>query len=305
MQTVEEVRRQLEVAHDLHEIVGTMKTLAAASIRQAEEAVAALGTYYDTVERGFQILLRRTPDLWLPWTAASVEPDVALVFGAGQGLCGRFNERLAEYVQEHRPEKGPLGTVATVGDRIVPALERRGLSVALQFEAPSAVAGIPDAVRAVLMAVDTWQEEGGTTGVMLYHHKPQSGTAYTPRVQRLMPLDPDWFSHLRAQPWPTNQLPTYTMDEEALLAALIRQYLFVSLFRAFAESMASEHASRLASMQAAERNVEGRIDSLSTRLRQRRQHQITEEVMDVTAGFRALTGVPISTRASKSGRTGS
>lgn len=305
MQTVEEVRRQLAVAHDLHEIVGTMKTLAAASIRQSEEAVAALGTYYDTVERGFQILLRRTPDLWGPWTTASAEPDVALVFGAGQGLCGRFNERLAAYVQEHHEEGDTPRTVATVGDRIGPALERRGFPVALQFEAPSAVAGIPEAVRTVLMAVDTWQGEGASPGVLLYHHKPQSGTAYTPRVQRLIPLDPDWFSHLRAQPWPTNQLPTYTMDEEALLAALIRQYLFVSLFRSFAESMASEHASRLASMQAAERNVEDRIDSLATQLRQRRQHQITEEVMDVTAGFRALTSVPVPKKRSGSGRTGS
>ena len=41
------------------------------------------------------------------------------------------------------------------------------------------------------------------------------------------------------------------------LLALIREYLFVSLFRACAESLASENASRLAAMQLNEARVNG------------------------------------------------
>ena len=40
----------------------------------------------------------------------------------------------------------------------------------------------------------------------------------------------------------------------AALRALIREYLFITLFRACAESLASENASRLAAMERADRN---------------------------------------------------
>ena len=42
----------------------------------------------------------------------------------------------------------------------------------------------------------------------------------------------------------------------ATLRALIREYLFISLFRACAESLASENASRLAAMQRADKNID-------------------------------------------------
>ena len=45
-------------------------------------------------------------------------------------------------------------------------------------------------------------------------------------------------------------------DGSTTLRALIREYLFVSLFRACAESLASENASRLAAMQRADENID-------------------------------------------------
>ena len=82
----------------------------------------------------------------------------------------------------------------------------------------------------------------------------------------------------------------FTMDETQLFQALIHEYLFVSLFRAFAESLASENASRLASMQVAERNIEDHLRALSTEARQSRQMTITSELLDIIAAFEALRG---------------
>ena len=78
------------------------------------------------------------------------------------------------------------------------------------------------------------------------------------------------------------------MDGERLFTKLIRQYLFVSLYRAFAESLASENASRLASMQGAERNIEERLADLNAQFHRQRQMSITEELLDIVAGYEAL-----------------
>jgi F-type H+-transporting ATPase subunit gamma len=80
------------------------------------------------------------------------------------------------------------------------------------------------------------------------------------------------------------------MEPQRLFSSLLRQYIFVSIFRACAESLASEYASRLAAMQAAEKNLEERLDEVTGRYRWLRQNVITSELLDVVAGFEALTG---------------
>lgn len=76
---------------------------------------------------------------------------------------------------------------------------------------------------------------------------------------------------------------------EATLLALVREYLFVSLFRACAQSMASENASRLAAMQRAEKNIDELLDELHQGYNRLRQGSIDEELFDVIAGFEALS----------------
>jgi F0F1-type ATP synthase gamma subunit len=58
--------------------------------------------------------------------------------------------------------------------------------------------------------------------------------------------------------------------------------------RASAESLTSENASRLASMQGAERNIEERLEQLTQRYHRGRQMAITEELLDIVTGFEAL-----------------
>jgi F-type H+-transporting ATPase subunit gamma len=52
--------------------------------------------------------------------------------------------------------------------------------------------------------------------------------------------------------------------------------------------LASENASRLASMQGAEKNIEEMLSGLKTYFQQQRQMCITEELLDIVAGFEAL-----------------
>jgi len=57
---------------------------------------------------------------------------------------------------------------------------------------------------------------------------------------------------------------------------------------AYAESLASENASRLAAMQRAEKNIDELLDDLSLKFHGLRQSNIDEELFDVVSGFEAL-----------------
>ena len=102
-----------------------------------------------------------------------------------------------------------------------------------------------------------------------------------------MPLGKTWHDRLAALPWPTANLPE-VIGGTNTLRALTREYLFVSLFRACAESLSSENASRLAAMQRADKNIEELLDDLNGAFRRQRQSGIDEELFDVISGFEAL-----------------
>jgi F-type H+-transporting ATPase subunit gamma len=111
-------------------------------------------------------------------------------------------------------------------------------------------------------------------------------------AQRLVPIDLHRLRRLEEAPWPSPVLPAFSMPRARLFAALARQYLFVTIFRAAAESQASEHASRLAAMQRAGKNLDERQQDLLGIFRRRRQETITAELLDLVAGYEATSTPP-------------
>ena len=85
-------------------------------------------------------------------------------------------------------------------------------------------------------------------------------------------------------------MPEVLGDGVATLRALVGEYLFISLFRACAESLASENASRLAAMERADKNIHDLLEQLHGSFHQLRQTGIDEELFDVISGFEALGG---------------
>jgi len=275
----------------MYAVVRVMKALAAASIRQSERAVESLAEYNRTIESGLQIVLRNRAEA----VAADTPPGQRwgiIVFGSDQGMCGSFNEQVASFALDEIDALAPKGedrTVLVVGARLVGRLEDAGCAVGKLFALPGTVAGITSAVQDVLLEVEELRGREGVDQLLLVHHRPGDAGGSRPGRLQLLPIDRAWLRSLAARNWDSPSLPTFTMDWHRLFSALIRQHLFVALYRAFAESMASENISRLASMQAAEKNIESHLSRLTVDYHQGRQQSITEELLDIVAGFETLT----------------
>lgn len=290
-QTLESMRRRIDSAEDLYGVVRVMKALAAASIRQCELAVESLAEYNRTIETGLQIVLWNRPEA-IPANSLSGKRRGIIIFGSDQGMCGSFNEQAATFAIdaiEALPEREEDQVVLVVGSRLVGRLEDAGCAVREQFPIPSTVSGITSAVQDLLLKVDELRFQDGVEQFLLIHHRPGAPVRSAPATVQLLPIDAAWLRGLAKRHWSSRSLPTFTMDWRELFSTLIRQHLFVSLYRAFAESMASENASRLASMQAAEKNIQDHLSVLAVEYHQGRQQSITEELLDIVAGFETLT----------------
>jgi F-type H+-transporting ATPase subunit gamma len=154
---------------------------------------------------------------------------------------------------------------------------------------PSSVKAITPLVGQILMESEIHLSKGEAVALYLFHNRPASGALYAPVSQKLLPLDEAWRHKLAELPWPTKPLPEVMGEGDTTLRALIREYLFVSLFRACAESLASENASRLAAMQRADKNIDELLVDLHESFHRLRQSSIDEELFDVISGFEALS----------------
>lgn len=290
-ETSESLRRHIDGARELKSVVGTMKALAAANISQFEKAVISLADYYRAVELGLAVSLRESATSHRAREGAeSAAGGIgAVVFGSDQGLVGQFNDRLARFAAGELNARPGRKTVWAVGERVYSCLLDERLRPEEPSSVPNSVAAITPLVARLLLEIEQGQEDRGIERVLLFHNCPRAGAAYDPVCRRLLPLDARWRAELEAVPWPTRMLPQVVAGGEATLTALVREYLFVSLFRACAESLSSENASRLAAMQRAERNIHDLLEGLNRTFHQLRQSSIDAELFDLVSGFDALS----------------
>lgn len=293
MESGESLTRAIAVTQELHSVVKNMKALAGVNIRQCERAALAVAEYNRTIEMGLQIALRSLPAHLLPPKYPEGQKLGAVVFGSDQGMCGALNDQVVTHASRalqrlaaHRTDQATLA----VGARAASQLEARGRAVEATISVPGSTFGINRAVEELLAKVEEWHFSRGIGFVVLFYARPVSGAWYRVRSVRLLPVDAEWINSLKAKPWPSKVLPAFNMDETRLFRLLIREYLFASLYRAFAESLASENASRLASMQVAEKNIEERLRVLTAESRQVRQSSISSELLDIIASFESLRG---------------
>jgi F-type H+-transporting ATPase subunit gamma len=286
--TLANLRRKIDGAVKLESVVRTMKAVAASSIGQYETAVRALADYEHSVQLGLSVCFRQGGPIPLRSNGGKVTGITgAIVFGSDQGLVGQFNEAMAEFVEKTLATAPGEKKVWAVGERIYGRLIDAGFPLAGQFAVPSSVNAITSLVGQLQMAVEA--QESGCATIDVFYTKLASGAQYEPVSQRLLPLDAQWQKDLIKIPWPTRNLPERFGNQETTLRAFIREYLFITLFKACAGSLASENASRLAAMQRAEKNIDSLMTDLNRTFYRLRQSSIDEELFDVIAGFNALS----------------
>ena len=286
------LRRKIAGAEDLRSVVRTMKAVAASSIGQYEKSVRALDDYYRTVELGLGVCFRKSGPAPLVAERKGktvVEAIGAVVFGSDQGLVGQFNDVVADYAVKTLAALPAKPEVWAVGERVHARLTDSGLPLIGLFSVPGSVKAITPLVGQILVGSGLHRSQGNATELHLFFNRPTSGSGYEPVNQRLLPLDENWRRSLADLPWPTGNLPEVMGSGTATLRAFIREYLFVSLFRACAESLASENASRLAAMQRADKNIDESLEDLNGKFHRLRQSGIDEELFDVVSGFEALS----------------
>lgn len=291
MATLESLVRKMKSVDDLQSIVRTMKAMAAANLRQYERAVESLQDYHHTVALGLQIVLKgngakRMPPIALPRKKGAL---LAVVIGTDYGFAGQFNEEIIRYalhVLSHDHHSGCH--VIAVGAQIAAGLTALQRVIAASYPLPSSLAGVNPLVQRLLLEIERIKADQDIEEVVLLFNRPAAATTYAQEKIRLFPVLMDDLQSKTGK-WPSRSIPISAIAHEQMLRALVREYIYVNIFRSIALSMAGENASRLAAMHAAVKKIEEVSENLTMEYRQSRQNAITGELLDIISGFEALS----------------
>ncbi|MBI5870030.1 MAG: F0F1 ATP synthase subunit gamma [Actinobacteria bacterium] len=316
MQTLEELRRRIDNAGDMQSVVSWMKVLAVVSIRQFERSLSSLTDYCRAVELGLQTVLQHgPPEIRKSVAAAGTMKGspaampasrrkagaqrgsvagprtIAMILGSEQGLSGQFNEQIVTFALEIMERLG-LTTesrrLVTLGDHAAFRLRAMNLAVEQTFPIQGSVAGMTSCVREIFGYLGERRPDTGAP-VLIFHNKPLSGAHYEPHMTQLLPVDMDLLRELAIRPWPAKSIPAFAMDPWTLFRSLINQHIRIMVERCYVESLLSENTSRLLAMQVAEKNIGEYLEDLKHDFNNRRQGEITAELLDIVAGSEALS----------------
>lgn len=290
MDTLESLRRKIGSAGELESVVKTMKAMAAGNISQYEMATTSLNDYFLNVEFGLiaYLMQEKTHTLSEEYKNKEQRSICAIVFGSDQGLVGQFNDVLTSFAIRSLQKLDGKKEVWSIGERVQERLSESELKTEKLFSVPNSVSAVTSLVEQLLISIEASREKDKINEFYIFYNCPKTGGGYESVSQKLLPFDNNWKHDLDKRKWPTKKLPQVVGSLNSTLAALIREYLFVSIYKASAESLASENASRLEAMQRAEKNINELLDELNNKYHRLRQSSIDEELFDVVSGFEAL-----------------
>jgi F-type H+-transporting ATPase subunit gamma len=255
----------------IDDIVGVMKAYAGVTMRKTEDLVQKVRIYEQNV-------LSAMADVSAHYPAAEPEKAaggkrIVVVFGSSQGLCGAYNDHIADNVLGLTDASD---TFFIVGKRLREALDTRGVACASYRDSVGSVNGIKAALQST--ASDLWniyaKEEYYTLTLFfmtITENQP------VPTAERVLPPDMDRVCSLRSMPFP----PLTYLDPRMIFARILEEFLSISLYRCYLESLRSENWFRLRSMEGASEGLKRRIAALGSLEKYVRQEEITEEMLEI------------------------
>jgi len=285
MSGAQSIKRMINSAENLKSIVGTMKAYASSNIVQFQTAAKSSMEYNEIINMSLYIALSNEKERKIPSGAVKEKGSLYIVFGSDHGLAGRFNENISAFAENIiNADNKENNKVIIIGQQVFSRLQDMK-EITKSYNAPQSVEAITESVLDLLFNIEEYREN--IDKITLIYNMPGEQSSFKEKKEILHPVD---FEEIASKigKWDSNSLPIILIDKELLLSELLKQYFFISLYRTFCYSLASENASRLASMQSAEKNIDERLEDLLAQYRRRRQNDITEELNDVISGFKAI-----------------
>jgi ATP synthase F1 gamma subunit len=269
-----EAEKKIKAIGAIGDIINAMKAYAGLTVRKTEESVLNIRQYEAHLLHALADIKAHHPGI-LP-----AGPDsgkrLLVAFGSSQGMCGAYNEKVADALPGEAREGD---TLFVIGRKLKTTLEAKKVRYGAFRDSIVSVSGIRDALEETIsMITEEYlkQRYYNLTFVFTYVSEKKSYVS----VEPILPPDTGRVEAPEAAGTP----PFMHLPPEEVFERALEEFLFISLYRSFLESLRSENWFRLRSLEAASENIEKRLEQLGSLQNYARQEEITAEMIEILGG---------------------
>jgi len=308
------IRDRIVTVKNTKKITMAMKLVAAAKVRRAQDAVLATRPFSETLQSVFGGLIARlggeVADLPL-LTQREVKKVTLVTITGDRGLCGGYNSFMIKKTEARYNELTSAGIdvdMILVGKKGISYFENRKYPIRKTFECGQN----PNAKEALAISEEVLNTylSGESDTIELLYTKFVSLIASTPSVRTLVPFSASEITAkgdevfqltsesgqfgverteldvAEPQEFPNDMI--FEQDPIQIVNSILPLYLNGQILRTLQESVASELAARMQSMQSASDNASDLAEKLSLEYNRARQAAVTQELLEIVAGAAAL-----------------
>ena len=293
MPSLKSIKKRIASTKSTRQITKAMKMVSAAKLRRAQEAVVAARPFSNKLQQVIVSLARREDQTAHPLLAQRGQGKALVVLiTSDRGLCGGFNGNVSKAVERHiraNPDGFEQLDLLLIGRKGNDYLKRRpGMNVFKVYEnllgtgqvtyAPASLIG-----QELVKLFEAEQYDA----IFLAFNAFRSAISQEPKIVQLLPIVAESGEGSAAS---EEYLADYIYEPSAaeVLAQLLPKYVEVQIFRAFLESVASEHGARMSAMDSASKNATEMIGKLTLQYNRARQAAITKELMEIISGAESI-----------------
>lgn len=271
MLSSQDIDKKINALYTIEDIVGAMKAYAGVTMRRTDDIVLNIRAYEKNLLLAMADILSHYPDI------SPEEQDkgkrILVTFGSSQGLCGSFNEKMCDAVSRIITGNDIL---FVIGKKLKMSLELKQVAYGDYCDSVASIHGIQPALKeAVSKIMNLYKKEDfyKLAFVFTYIHEKKAEIS----EEQILPPDINKMIALS----PTHNSPVTYLEPSIIFNKILEQFLFISLYRCFVESLRSENWYRLRSMDGASETLKRNLSELNSIQMYTRQEEITEEMLEI------------------------
>ena len=291
MASLDDLRKRIVSVKSTQKITKSMKMVAAAKLRKAQESAERGRPYSEKMQN---IILNLTGSISDSSKAPKLlvgtgkeQIHLCVVMTSDRGLCGGFNSnicRLAKnYFLKILKEEKTL-KIITIGSKGYDQLKReygKYIINKLSFKDKKKISfNEADEVGKIILNLF---KENEFDKCILFYNNFKNVITQIPQAQQIIPADRKKSSEKNDE-----NFYEFEPDEDEILEDLLPKNISTQVFKAFLENSASEQGSRMTAMDNATRNAGDLVKSLTVVYNRSRQAAITKELIEIISGAESL-----------------
>ncbi len=288
MANASEIRIRINSITETKKVTDAMYMISSVKMQKAKRELDATKPYFNALREEIGDLLQYFPDTrdryFRNMDAEGIKGRALVLITSDKGLAGGYNQEAIRAAENELQKHDDL-LLFPIGEYGRQHFLQRKARIAEDFFFPASFPTVYEAQRICLQLLDYYNEDA-VDWIDLIFTDFHAGKPSTVQRQTLLPLKESAFYASDTKVLPYGK--TYLPDPDTVLKGIVPPYLTGFIYSALVESYSSEQSARMTAMQTAGTNAEDMLRELRIQYNNVRQSAITNEIIEIAAGARAL-----------------